>query len=310
MHTLSRRQLLAQASAAAAAGLAGCATMKLTSKSGFIDAHSHVWTPDTSAYPLATGFTKADMKPASFTPDELFKHATPEGVDRVVLIQMSYYRFDNKYMLDMIAQRPDTFRGVAIVDESKADVGHQMKVLAKKGVRGFRIHPGEGQSAHDWINSKGMARLWQAAADENLAVCPLINPDVLPLIDKMCVRFPKTTVVIDHFARVGMAGPIKEHDINNLTRLARHEHTFVKTSAFYALGEKKAPYDDLAPLIQRVHTAFGAKRLMWASDCPFQVDPGHNYHDSITLVRDRLDFLTEEDKAWMLRKTSEKVFFS
>jgi predicted TIM-barrel fold metal-dependent hydrolase len=49
---------------------------------------------------------------------------------------------------------------------------------------------------------------------------------------------------------------------------------------------------------------------MWASDCPFQVDPGHNYHDSIALVRDRLDFLTASEKAAMLHGTAERVFFS
>jgi hypothetical protein len=49
---------------------------------------------------------------------------------------------------------------------------------------------------------------------------------------------------------------------------------------------------------------------MWASDCPFQVDPGHNYRDSIALIRDRLDFLSETDRAWMLRGTAQKVFFS
>jgi hypothetical protein len=41
---------------------------------GFIDAHVHVWTDDTDHYPLAKGFTKADMKPATFPPEELFKH--------------------------------------------------------------------------------------------------------------------------------------------------------------------------------------------------------------------------------------------
>ena len=310
MTTLSRRRFLSGAAAATASGLASCSSLQLVNRgSGYIDAHSHVWTPDIQRYPLATGFTKADMKPASFTPDELFHHCKPEGVDRVVLIQMSYYRFDNQYMLDMIAQRPAAFRGVAVVDESKAGVAKQMKALAKRGVRGFRIHPGD-EPAHSWINSKGMARMWEAAADENLAICPLIDPEVLPLIDKMCVRFPKTRVVIDHFARVGMAGPVRERDVNALCRLARYEHTHVKTSAFYALGEKAPPYLDLGPLIQRVHTAFSAQRLMWASDCPFQVDPGHNYHDSIALVRDRLDWLTNDDKAWILRKTAEKVFFA
>ncbi len=308
MSQLSRRQFLAQA--AAATGLASCSTLNLTSRPRYIDAHSHIWTPDRQHYPLARGFTLEDMQPRSFTPEQLFAHCKPEGVDRVVLIQMSFYRFDNRYMLDMIAQHPGVFRGVAIVDETRPDVAMRMKDLAKQGVRGFRIHCDDDQPFRPWIASKGMARLWQAAGDEGLAVCPLIDPEDLPLIDDLCERFPQTRVVIDHFARIGRDGPVTEGQINQLCRLARHKNTHVKTSAFYALGKKKAPYLDMGPMIQRLHAAFGPQRLMWASDCPFQVDPGYNYHDSIALIRDRLDFLTSEDKAWMLRGTAEKVFFS
>jgi predicted TIM-barrel fold metal-dependent hydrolase len=65
-----------------------------------------------------------------------------------------------------------------------------------------------------------------------------------------------------------------------------------------------------APSSRECRDQFGADRLMWASDCPFQVDPGHNYHDSIALVRDRLDFLTASDKAAMLHGTAKRVFFS
>ena len=76
----------------------------------------------------------------------------------------------------------------------------------------------------------------------------------------------------------------------------------VKVGAFYALGKKKPPYTDLAPLIQKVVKAFGAKRCMWESDCPFQVAGEHTYQDSVDLVRDRLDFLSDEDKDWLLRR--------
>ena len=51
----------------------------------FIDAHVHVWTPDTAHYPLAAGYKKADMHPPSFTPEQLFKHTKPAGVDRIDL---------------------------------------------------------------------------------------------------------------------------------------------------------------------------------------------------------------------------------
>ena len=82
----------------------------------YIDAHSHVWTPDVAHYPLAADFTVADMQPKSFTAQELLAHCRPAGVGRVNLIQMSYYGFDNRYMLDMIKLYPDRFVGTAIVD--------------------------------------------------------------------------------------------------------------------------------------------------------------------------------------------------
>ena len=82
----------------------------------------------------------------------------------------------------------------------------------------------------------------------------------------------------------------------------------VKVSAFYALGKKSPPYDDLETLIRRVYEVFGSERLMWASDCPFQV-VNQTYEDSIALVRDGLDFLSEADKEQILRKTAEDFFF-
>ena len=98
--------------------------------------------------------------------------------------------------------------------------------------------------------------------------------------------------------------------MQNLCRLARHKHTSVKVSAFYALGKKAAPYLDLAPMTRRLLDAYGRERLMWATDCPYQVQEGHTYADSIELVRDRLDFLSDADRQWLLRKTAERVFFS
>lgn len=283
----------------------------------YIDAHVHVWTPDTTAYPLAAGFSVESMRPASFTPEELFAHCRPCGVERIVLIQMSFYRFDNRYMLDTLARYPGVFSAVGIVDEHAPELAERIGDLAARGVRGFRVHPGLSSatagrtlSPAQWLASEGMHAMWSAAADQNLAICPLVDPEALPAIDNMCQRYPRTKVVIDHMARIGMAGPPKQEDLDRLCRLARFERVHVKISAFYALGQKRAPYLDLGPQIKRLRDAFGAQRLMWASDCPFQVQDGHNYADSIDLVRDRLDFLSADDRQWMLRKTAERVFFA
>src|SRR5262249_17380213 len=94
-----------------------------------------------------------------------------------------------------------------------------------------------------------------------------------------------------------------------LCGLARHKQVAVKVSAFYALGKKAPPYEDLRPMIRRVVEAFGTARLMWASDAPYQVVPPHTYRASLELVRDKLAFLKDEGRANLLRRTAERVFF-
>ena len=82
----------------------------------------------------------------------------------------------------------------------------------------------------------------------------------------------------------------------------------MKVGAFYALGKKTPPYLDLVPLIRRVVQAFGARRCMWESDCPFQVVKDR-YADSLALIRDHLDFLSKDDRDWLLFRTAERFLF-
>src|ERR1700758_3672653 len=101
----------------------------------YIDAHCHIWTPDIAHYSLADGATVEDMRPRSFTAEELLATCRPSGVGRVNLIQMSFYRFDNRYMLDMIKLYPDRFVGTAIVDPLDEAPDRAMLELKPKGVR-------------------------------------------------------------------------------------------------------------------------------------------------------------------------------
>ena len=76
-----------------------------------------------------------------------------------------------------------------------------MKDLAGRGVRGFRIVP--GSSPRTWLDTPGMEAMWRRGAEMKLAMCPLVNPDALEAIGRMCARHPETPVVIDHLARIG-----------------------------------------------------------------------------------------------------------
>src|SRR3954447_16590973 len=237
---------------------------------GFIDAHVHVWTADTAHYPLAPGFRKEDVKPPSFTPQELFKHTRPAGVTRVNLIQVSHYGFDNSYLLDMLKLYEGVFAGTAVIDPLGKSPGRLMGDLAKRGVRAFRIHPKlSKEPVGRWLRPAGYGEMFAAGARNNQALSCLIGPDGLPELDRMCSAHGDTPVIIDHLARIGADGAVRDEDVDALCALAKHKKVLLKVGAFYALGKKRPPYDDLAPLVRKAVGAFGPERCMWESDCPF-----------------------------------------
>ena len=280
--------------------------MLFESKTSFIDAHVHLWTDDFSKYPLASGFKPSDLAVRRFMAKDILAQAQSNGVDRVVLVQMSYYRFDNTLMLDAIAQFPKYFRGIAVIDADQANPADTMRRLARLGVRGFRISAAD--PAAKPLEKLGLQEMFGCGARENLAMCFLTGPELLPGIDRLCEKFPDAPVIIDHMGRIGMDGRIHSGDVDEICRIGRHRRAMVKVSAFYALGRKRPPHDELAPLIRSLHGAYGAARLMWGSDSPFQL-MHETYRDSITLVRDRLPFLSTTDKEQMLRGTAEAFFF-
>ena len=275
----------------------------------YIDAHVHVWTDEYERYPFAAGHDPAVAKPLTFFPADILGHARPNGVERIVLVQMSYYGTDNAYMLDVMSQHPGVFSGIGVVDTRDTKPDEEMVRLAQRGVRGFRIAAGSSSQA-SWLDGDSFTRMFRAGADHNLALCPLIGPDALQALDRRCREFPDTPVIIDHLCCIGAGDrPIDDADVAALCEMAVHRRVMVKVSAFYALGAKTPPYADLAELIRRVLEAFGPERLMWASDCPYQVQDTHTYEASVALIRERLDFLTAGDKEQILGRTAASFFF-
>lgn len=307
----TRRDMIATSAAASLALAASAGAEEKAKKQGWIDAHSHIWPGEVERYPLVEGLTKADLKPASFTDDELMKIASAEGVERVVLIQHSvYHLFDNSYLVDAAKRHPQRFRVVGMVDDHQPEPGKEMKSLLKQGVTGFRITPFiRKDQPEKWLDTPGMQEMWKTGAETRQAMCCLIGAMDLPRVDKMCGQHADTPVVIDHFARIGFDGEIRDAEVKQLCDLARHKHVSVKISAYYALGKKKPPHLELVPMIKRLYETFGPQRLMWASDSPYQLDPPNTYASSISLVRDKLDFVSQDDRQWLLRNTAEKVFF-
>ncbi|HAO00007.1 MAG TPA: amidohydrolase [Planctomycetaceae bacterium] len=315
--TIDRRTFLASGAAAVGATAIGSATLSATTdlaassndgaRTGYIDSHVHVWTDDVETYPLDPKWRPEQMEPRAFLPETLLSHARPCGVDRIVIVQMSYYGSDNRYMLDVMQSAPESWGGIGIVDPNDHPA-EAMRRLAAKRVRGFRVQPHDA-TPDRWLDDDASTAMWRAANDLGVAICLLIDPPFLASVERMLRKFPATRVVIDHFARIGIDGMVRPADLDALCALAEFEQVHVKVSAYYALGRKTAPYDDLGPMIRRVIDAYGSSRAMWGSDSPYQVLEGHTYADSLALLTDRLE-LSEAERNDLLRGTAERLFFA
>ena len=61
--------------------------------------------------------------------------------------------------------------------------------------------------------------------------------------------------------------------------------------------------------MKRLHQTFGPERLMWATDWPIgEQTTDATYARALSVVRDDMKFLNDDDKRWMLSKTIERVW--
>src|SRR5690606_1291666 len=130
-----------------------------------IDSHVHVWNDDTVRWPLAAGYRRANMVPQRFAVEDLLAEMDTGGVERAVLVQMSFYGYDNGYLLDCLRRHERVFAGIAVVDQNAADVGNQMRELKQQGVIGFRIYPRE-KPDRNWLETPALHDMFKVAAEE------------------------------------------------------------------------------------------------------------------------------------------------
>ena len=287
-----------------------------------IDAHVHLWDAPSEKYPYASGFGTSNPWLPTFTPEEHFAYSGQVGKVRLNLVQMTWYGLDHSYILDLIASDPETFVGTGIVpavtDISLAQPDKQMLALAERGCYAFRQRDGStgplvGDSGH-WMDHEGYDRMYQAGAENNLALSYLMGPDGLPEVDRMCRKYPGTPVIIDHVCGSWIKkGVFPTEQLERLCAMAKHRRLMLKLGPFQALTDAGAPYLDLLPMIRRLADAFGPERLMWESDSGGPVwmpDPQVDFPAAIAVIRDHADFLSEGDKDQILWKTAEDFFFN
>ena len=135
---LTRREL----GGVAAGSLAGLMLPRTTEAAGplsdmpagAIDVHNHIVGP-LPKYPMAPNRT---YTPPEASVGQLHALRTQLGVARNVLVQPSFYGFDNSCLVDALAELGTSARGVAVVPVDVTDT--ELKRLASRGVTGVRLN--------------------------------------------------------------------------------------------------------------------------------------------------------------------------
>ena len=272
-----------------------------TDSAPIVDSHVHVWKND-PRYPWYPGTKNPPDKDA--TAEMLLDLMHNAGVQRTVLIQVIYYKWDNRYLADVLKKYPQYFRGVARVNpEDPAAPDHLSQVTEQTGFHGVRISPAANASG-DWIRGPLMPPLWKRTNDLKVPMTVLAPVTRMPDVAKLIERFPDLTVVIDHMADSPLNEP---KELEKLLALHRFPKVFVKISHSWSLSSQPYPYLDSQRQIKRLYDVFGPKRLMAGSDWPL-VEKYCTYTQAIDIARKRIDFLNADDKRWICGLTAEQVW--
>lgn len=274
----------------------------LSQRSGrpmMIDSHVHVW-KHSPEFPFAPEAKTPDF---DLSAEALLDLMSANGISRTVLIQVIHYRWDNRYLLNVLHRYPGKFHGVCRVNPEDPAAPDSLSSLTEAGCRGVRLSPNASPES-DWIRGPLMAPLWSRCAALKVPMTLLLPASRLTDAAVWIEKNPELNVVIDHMADI-FAGDAKQLQL--LLALARYPRVYVKISHMWSLSRQPFPYPDLTGQILRLRDAFGSGRLMWGTDWPI-LQERLSYSRRVSLYRDHLGFLSKTERDDILYRTVQRVW--
>ncbi len=215
-----------------------------------IDPHVHVWVND-PRYPWAKETTEPPKKDA--TPEMLLELMKANQVEKTVIVQPIYYRWDNRYVADSVRKYPHYFKGVCRVNPVDPAAPDHLSKLAEEGFRGVRLSPSADASG-DWITGPLMPPLWKRAEALKVPMLILTAITRIPDVGRLVEMCPNLNVVIDHMADCPVDQP---QQLDKLLALARYPRVYVKISHTWSISKQDYPWLDAQEHVKRLYAAFG-----------------------------------------------------
>ena len=275
-----------------------------------IDIHPHVLSDDRDRYPLAPvgGTVSGWASTRPVTSDQLAEKMDAAGVAKAALVQASTaYGYDNRYVLDSAARRPDRFVAVGCLDPLAGDAADSVRRAADTpGFAGIRLFttgstmPEQG----DWLASETTHPFWRAAQQAGLPVCVQMKVEGMPQLLQVLDLFPDVRIVLDHMAYPSIAAGRELEAFEEIAPLAERPGVFLKFTMRNTIPLTAADVDAarfLDPLIE----AFGASRIAWGSNFPAAEQ---SLDDLVALALDALSSVSESDRAQIMAGTARTLY--
>jgi L-fuconolactonase len=219
-----------------------------------IDAHQHFWRLGEHDCSWPTEAEAAIYR--DFGPEDWQAEALACGVTSSILVQSQESLRDTLWLLEL-AEQHDFILGVVGWTDLTSPALPQSRWL--KGLRPMVQGYPAGFLDNPALDA-GLAEM----AKRRLVFDALVKPQHLPELERMAMRHPELSIVIDHAAKPDIAGGDLAGWQAGMTRLAALPNITCKLSGLLT----EAGGRDVTPLIGWLFDTFGAERLIWGSDWP------------------------------------------
>lgn len=230
---------------------------------GACDTHAHVVSGD-PRHPLVGN---RSYTPPPAPEGDYLQMLAATGMSRGVLIQISVYGTDNRYMLEVLRRHPGKLRGVAVVDPSVEP--DTLLDMHRAGVRGLRINVLFGGG----IGFAGMEVLADKIAHLGWHLELLLDVRDLPRLMPRIIQLP-VPVVIDHLGHMPAELGLTHLGFRALLELLRNHGGWVKMSGAYRI-DRSFPGYPAARVLAEAALEAAPDRVVHGSDWPHVAVPNH-----------------------------------
>ena len=267
------------------------------SRRQIVDAHIHMWPPNTPQRPWVTG--RRPQLPEPFTIERVVPMIDEAGVDRVVIVPPTLEGDRLDYGQEAARRYPGRFGIMGLINLSDPTTARRLPTWKEQlGVLGIRLNIRVDQAA--WLTDGTADWFWPAAEKAGIPVMFLTTGET-PRFAAIAERHPQLALIIDHMGVSSETARNRKlaEAIDQSAALAKYPNVSVKLSSAPSFSSEPYPYRDMTPHIRRLFDAYGPRRCYWGTDVTNSYAKA-SYRQRVTHFTEELSFLSEADKDWIM----------